>query len=92
MSLATPQENAASKDTGPLDPGASSTASITERPRGRKRSHPTDALDDGAPPNVKLPTAVSYGDVYTRTLGEEVICTGSLIHMTTLCVDYDVRV
>lgn len=57
MSSTTPQENAARKDTGPRDPEATTTA--PERPRGRKRSHPSDAMDDSAPPNVKLPTAVS---------------------------------
>lgn len=52
-STTTPQENAArKKDTGPHDLGAG-----IERPRGRKRSRPSDAMDDGAPPNVKLPTA-----------------------------------
>ena len=47
-----PQENAARAVSSPRqDVGSSS--------RGRKRSHPSDTMDDGAPPNVKLPTAVS---------------------------------
>lgn len=54
MSAAPPQENAARKDPGPHDPGAPA------RSRGRKRSHPSDSIDDGVPPNVKLPTAVSH--------------------------------
>lgn len=37
----------------------SSPGSRQQQSRGRKRSHPSDAMDDGAPPNVKLPTAVS---------------------------------
>lgn len=58
MSSTTPQENATRKDSGPRDPEATITA--PERLRGRKRSHPSDAMDDSAPPNVKLPTAVSF--------------------------------
>lgn len=62
MSSTTPQENATRKDSGPHDPEATTatTAVPPERQRGRKRSHPSDAMDDGAPPNVKLPTAVSF--------------------------------
>lgn len=58
MSSAVPQENAARIDPGPRDLGLG--ASGSRRQRGRKRSHPSDTMDDGAPPNVKLPTAVSF--------------------------------
>jgi hypothetical protein len=59
---AKPQENSARKDSGaPRERGpatVSSPGSRQQQSRGRKRSHPRDAMDDGAPPNVKLPTAI----------------------------------
>ena len=58
------QESAESKEAGPnSDPGAGSSAQ-----RGRKRSHPSDVMDETtAPPNMQLPSAVSTNAVTLQT-------------------------
>ncbi|CAI8040141.1 hypothetical protein GBAR_LOCUS22364 [Geodia barretti] len=62
---AKPQEISARKDPGaPRERGpatVSSPGSRQQQSRGKKRSHPRDAMDD-APPNVKLPTAEALSE------------------------------
>ena len=54
------------KDAARKDGGVRPGAPVAEKSKGRKRSHPSDGMDDTAPPpNVKLPTAVSF--VHTHT-------------------------